>query len=71
MPFIVDKAELDRYASGLEHEVGIELRGALGWFGADEMGRRSRYGHPQLPRRGLDEDSAELPPVPAYGNGAR
>ena len=36
VPFIVDKAELDRYAAGLEHQVGIELRGAIGWFAADE-----------------------------------
>ena len=36
MPFTVVKAELERYASGLDREVALDLRGALGWFGADE-----------------------------------
>ena len=36
MPFSVEKAELERYASDLDREVVSDLRGALGWFGADE-----------------------------------
>ena len=36
MPFAVDKAELERYAAELDREVELDLRGALGWFGADE-----------------------------------
>ena len=36
MPFTLDKAELERYASGLDRDVALDLRGALGWFGADE-----------------------------------
>jgi hypothetical protein len=59
VPFMVDKAELDRYAAGLDREVALELRGALGWFGADEDGatfRVSRHDlqqflHYTLPRK--------------------
>lgn len=36
MPFTLDKAALERYASGLDRGVAMDLRGALGWFGADE-----------------------------------
>ena len=36
MPFTVDKGALDRYAAGLRREVAADLRGALGWLGADE-----------------------------------
>jgi alpha/beta hydrolase fold len=46
MPFTVKKAELDRYEAGLDRAVALDLRGALGWFGADEDGatfRVSRY----------------------------
>jgi hypothetical protein len=61
MPCTVKKAELDRYAAGLDREVALDLRGALGWFGADEDGatfRVSRYDlqqflHYTLPRKYL------------------
>src|SRR5215218_926715 len=61
MPFTVKKAELDRYAAGLDREVALDLRGALAWFGADEDGatfRVSRYDlrqflHYTLPRKYL------------------
>lgn len=36
MPFSVVRAELESYASELDREVELDLRGALGWFGADE-----------------------------------
>jgi hypothetical protein len=38
VPFTVDKRALDRYVAGLRREVATDLRGALGWFGADEPG---------------------------------
>jgi hypothetical protein len=47
VPFTLDKAELDRYAAGLEREVALDLRSALAWFGADEDGSTvcvSRHG---------------------------
>ena len=61
MPFTVDKAELDRYAAGLEREVARDLRGALGWFGADEHGPTcaisrhdlQQFVHYTLPRKYL------------------
>jgi len=61
MPFTVNKAELDCYAAGLDRDVALDLRGALGWFGADEDGatfRVSRYDlrqflHYTLPRKYL------------------
>jgi hypothetical protein len=61
MPFTVDKADLDRYAAGLDQEVAVDLHGALGWFGADEAGPTveiSRYDlqqflHYRLPRKYL------------------
>ena len=61
MPFTVNKAELDRYAAGLERAVALDLRGALSWFGADEDGatvRVSRHDlqqflHYALPRKYL------------------
>ena len=69
MPFTIDKAALDRYAAGLEHDVALDLRGALAWFGADEDGPAvlvSRHGlqqfvHYTLPRKflaGVDEHIA-------------
>lgn len=69
MPFRVDKAELERYTVGLDREVALDLRGALGWFGADEDGPTvfvSRYDlqqflHYTLPRKylaGVDEHIA-------------
>ncbi len=61
MPFTVDKGALGRYAAGLRREVAADLRGALGWFGADEPGPTleiSRYDlqqfvHYTLPRKFL------------------
>ena len=61
VPFTVNKAELDRYAAGLGREAALDLRGALGWFGADEDGatfRVSRHDlqqflHYTLPRKYL------------------
>jgi hypothetical protein len=57
----VVKAELDRYAAGLEREVELDLRGALAWFGADEEGPAvrvsrhdlQRFVHYTLPRKFL------------------
>ena len=71
MPFTVNKAELDRYAAGLERAVALDLHGALSWFGADEDGatvRVSRHDlqqflHYALPRKYLIgvEEHAEVP----------
>ena len=61
MPFTVDKGALDRYAAGLRREVAADLRGALGWFGADEPGPSveisrhdlQQFVHYTLPRKFL------------------
>ena len=76
MPFTVDKAELDRYAAGLDREVALELRGALGWFGADEDGatfRVSRHDlqqflHYTLPRKYLAGVEEHLAAARALGD---
>lgn len=61
MPFTVDKAELERYAAGLDREVAVGLDGALGWFGAHEVGPTveisrhdlQQFVHYTLPRKYL------------------
>ena len=69
MPFAVHKAELERYAAELDREVELDLRGALGWFGADEdaatfcVSRHElqQFLHYTLPRKylaGMDEHIA-------------
>ena len=69
MPFAVDKAELERYAAELDREVELDLRGALGWFGADEdaatfcVSRHDlqQFVHYTMPRKylaGVDEHIA-------------
>ena len=69
MPFAVDKAELERYAVDLDREVELDLRGALGWFGADEEAATfcvsrhdlQQFLHYTLPRKylaGVDEHIA-------------
>jgi Domain of unknown function (DUF1841) len=69
VPFTVGKAELDRYAAGLEREVALDLRGALAWFGADEDGPDvcvsrhdlQQFVHYTLPRKflvGVEEQVA-------------
>ena len=69
MPFTVDKAKLERYAAGLDRDVELDLRGALGWFGADEdsatfcVSRHDlqQFLHYTLPRKylaGVDEHIA-------------
>ena len=76
VPFTVDKAELDRYAAGLDREVALELRGALGWFGADEDGatfRVSRHDlqqflHYTLPRKDLAGVEEHLAAARALGD---
>ena len=69
MPFAVDEAEIERYAAELDREVEPDLRGALGWFGADEdaatftVSRHDlqQFVHYMLPRKhlaGVDEHIA-------------
>jgi len=69
MPFAVDKAKLERYAAELDRDVELDLRGALGWFGADEdsatfcVSRHDlqQFLHYTLPRKylaGVDEHIA-------------
>ncbi len=61
MPFTLDKGALDRYAAGLRREVAADLRGVLGWFGADEPGATveisrhdlQQFVHYTLPRKFL------------------
>lgn len=61
MPFTVDKAELDRYVAALDREVAVDLDGALGWFGAHEVGPTveisrhdlQQFVHYTLPRKYL------------------
>ena len=76
MPFTVRKAELDRYEAGLDRAVALDLRGALGWFGADENGatfRVSRYDlqqflHYTLPRKYLAGVSEHIAVARALGD---
>jgi hypothetical protein len=76
MPFSVVKAELERYASELDREVELDLRGALGWFGADEDVPTiciSRYAlqqflHYTLPRKYLASVEGHIAVASALGD---
>ncbi|HUO70706.1 MAG TPA: hypothetical protein VMU39_08015 [Solirubrobacteraceae bacterium] len=77
MPFTVRKADIDRYTSELDRGVALDLRGALGWFGADEDGPTlciSRYGLQQflyytLPRKYLAGVEDHIAVARALGDG--
>lgn len=69
MPFSIGKADVERYVDGLSPEAAADLRGALGWFGADEAGptveisrhELQQFVHYRLPRKyltGVDEHIA-------------
>ena len=76
MPFTVDKAELERYASKLDRAAADDLDGALGWFGAHEdvaTFRISRYHlqqflHYTLPRKYLAEVEEHFAVAKALGD---
>ena len=70
------KAELECYEAGLDREVALDLRGALGWFGADEDGatfRVSRHDlqqflHYTLPRKYLTGPEEHVAVARALGD---
>jgi hypothetical protein len=76
MPFTVDKAELERYATKLDREAAVDLDGALGWFGAHEDGatfRISRHDlqqflHYTLPHKYLAEVEEHVAVAKALGD---
>lgn len=77
VPFSIDMSELERYASELDQEQAVDLRGALAWFGADEDGPTvcvSRYDlqqflHYTLPRKYLAEVEEHIAVARALGDG--
>ena len=76
MPFTVDKAELERYAAGLDREVAVDLDGALGWFGAHEDGPSvdisrhdlQQFVHYTLPRKYLADVEEHIAVARALGD---
>lgn len=76
MPFKVTKAELDRYEAGLDRKVALDLRGALGWFGADDDGAMfsvsrhdlQQFLHYTLPRKYLAGVEEHLAVARALGD---
>ena len=76
MPFTVDKAGLERYSAGLEHEVAVDLDGALGWFGAHEdvpsvnISRHDlqQFLHYTLPRKYLADAAEHIQVARALGD---
>jgi uncharacterized protein DUF1841 len=76
MPFTVDKAELDRYASGLGREVAADLDSALGWLGAHEDGPSveisrhdlQQFVHYTLPRKYLADVEEHIAVARALGD---
>ena len=77
MPFSIDKSELERYASELDQEQAVDLRGALAWFGADEDGPTvcvsrhdlQQFLHYTLPRKYLVEVEEQIAVARALGDG--
>jgi hypothetical protein len=77
MPFSIDKSELERYASELDQEQAVDLRGALAWFGADEDGPTvcvsrhdlQQFLHYILPRKYLAEVEEQIAVARALGDG--
>ncbi|HET8536021.1 MAG TPA: DUF1841 family protein [Solirubrobacteraceae bacterium] len=76
MPFTIDKSELERYASELNQGEAVDLRGALGWFGADEDGPTvcvsrhdlQQFLHYTLPRKYLVEVEEQIAVARALGD---
>jgi hypothetical protein len=76
MPFTVDKAELERYAAGLDREVAVDLDGALGWFGVHEDGPTvvisrhdlQQFVHYAVPRKYLAGVEEHIAVVRALGD---
>jgi hypothetical protein len=76
MPFSIDKSELERHTSELDQEEAADLRGALGWFGADEDGPTvcvsrhdlQQFLHYTLPRRYLVEVEEQIAVARALGD---